>query len=359
MTNANARSAANSLRAQLAPQQTEEQEFAQFIAQEFNDMLYEFHKHPQPYDELMDAELHEQYARILREQAEPGYFSWKKAPDGTPRPAFSPSGASKSERELYEKARKAMRDPQAPTPNQRNWTALGSQVGDYIQREVLLAERHYEILTGLKPKFRFERTDRGEPKFEHFVKVMHEVEHNGEKFALNGLPDGILIYTADDGREYRVGLEVKSFQKSYSEFKKQDKPKSSHVDQTICYSEMYDLDYYIVLYHLTYGVKWDQELNRNKTFGLVITQEDREKIFDKFANVAKAVRLSHAPSLDLFEWDYYEYKRSTALSLTDEELADLYSLKSRMLRSRLPDWKKQRLVDALEFIEKVRKGEAV
>ncbi|MED0863762.1 hypothetical protein [Bacillus safensis] len=333
--------------------------FAQMIADDFNDMLYEFHKYPQPYDDLMDAELHEQYARVLREQSKYGYFNWKTAPDGTPRPVFSPSSASKTERELYEKARKSVRDSQTPTPNQRDWTGLGSQVGDYIQREVLLIERHFERLTGTKPKFRFERTERNEPAFEHFKKTMHEVASGEEKFAIHGLPDGILIYTADDGQEYRVGLEVKSFQKSYVDFKKVVEPKKEHVEQSICYSEMYGLDYYIVIYHLTYGVKWDKEINRNKVFGIEIRDDDRTRIFEKFERVTKAVRLSEAPPLDLFEWAFYEYKRSTAKTLTDDELSNLYDLKSRMLRSRLPDWKKQRIVEALAFIERIREGEAV
>ncbi|WP_353854763.1 hypothetical protein [Bacillus sp. Bos-x628] len=336
-----------------------ESSFAQTIADDFNDMLYEFHKYPQPYDELMDAELHEQYARVLREQSKYGYFNWKTAPDGTPRPVFSPSNASKSDRELYEKARKSVRDPQNPTPNQRDWNGLGSQVGDYIQREILLIERHFERLTGNKPKFRFERTERNEPAFEHFKKVMHEVSHNGEKFAINGLPDGILIYTADDGKEYRVGLEVKSYQKSYVEFKKLVEPKKAHVEQVICYSDMYDLDFYIIIYHLTHGVKWDKELNRNKTFGIEVQDDDRNRVFDKFSRISKAVRLSEPPPLDLFEWSFYEYKRATAKTLTNDELSKLYNLKKQMMRSRLPDWKKQRIADALAFIEKVREEEAV
>ncbi|WP_426043228.1 hypothetical protein [Bacillus pumilus] len=321
-------------------------------------MFYEFHQRPQPYDDLMDAELHEQYARVLREQSKYGYFNWKTAPDGTPRPVFSPSSASKTERELYEKARKSARDPQTPTPNQRDWTGLGSQVGDYIQREVLLIERHFgedsrEISLNLDLNGRNETSLR----LNVSKKKMHEVSYGEEKFAIHGLPDGILIYTADDGQEYRVGLEVKSFQKSYVDFKKVVEPKKEHVEQSICYSEMYGLDYYIVIYHLTYGVKWDKEINRNKVFGIEIRDEDRARVFEKLRRVTRAVRLSEAPSIDLFEWAFYEYKRSTAKNLTDGELADLYDLKSRMMRTRLPDWKKRRLVrGARIYRESTRRG---
>ncbi|UTR05185.1 hypothetical protein MM326_13845 [Alkalihalobacillus sp. LMS6] len=332
---------------------------AQKMAQDLNDMLYEFHQYPQPYDDEMDAELHDQYARVLREQLGEKN-AWRKyiyGPDGVKRPAFGPSASGNSDRELYEKAvggRKAA-DPQTPTPNQRDWTSLGSAIGDLVQREILLCERHFEKFTGRAPKFRFERTDRGEPSFEHFRKVVHEVEYNGERFALNGLPDGILIYTAEDGAEYRVGLEVKSFQKSYAEFRKLTEPKEGHVLQTYCYSEMYDLDYYIVLNQLTYGVKWAQELNRNKTFGLYVTDAERDVVLSKFARVTKAWRERKPPAIDLLDdWAYNDFKGAIVKSTTDEELAGHREQLSRVLRSRMPDWKKQRLQAAVQQIEEVR-----
>lgn len=325
------------------------------IAQEFIDYLDEFHTYKQPYDDMMDAEFYEQYARVLREQSKWGYFNYKTAPDGTPRPLFGPSSSGKSERELYEKIRKSKPDDRKWTPNQRDWTGLGSQVGGYIQREVMLAERHYEKLTGKKPRFRFERTERNEPAFEHFVKKMHEVEFDGEKFALFGLPDGILEYTTDDGEILRVGLEVKSFQKGWSEFKRFNKPKVSHELQTIVYSEMYDLDYYIILYHLTYGVGWDRDdIKRNKAFGKYITQADREEILAKFARVTKAAREGIAPAVDLDSFKFNEYKTAIALGLTDEEYELLKAQVRRMLRSSLSKWKKQAYYDAFEYIREVR-----
>ncbi|WP_338465117.1 hypothetical protein [Shouchella rhizosphaerae] len=340
-----------------------EQKFAEIIAQDFNDMLAEFHRHPQPYDDEMDAELHEQYAAVLREQLAEvnGWRKYLYAPDGTRRPAFSPSSSGNSDRELYEKAvggRKAA-DPQVPTPNQRDWTGLGSVVGEYIQREMLLIERHFEKLTGKKPKFRFERTARNEPAFEHFVKVVKECEYEGERFALNGLPDGIMIYTADDGTECRVGLEVKSFQKSYAEFKRLNAPKEGHVLQTYCYSEMYGLDYYIVLNHLTYGAKWADDINRNKTFGLYVTQDNRDQVLTKFARVTKAWRTKEPPEIDLIsEWRFNKYKTAIAKSTTDEEFARHKRQLERVLASRMPDWKKLQLQEAVQFIEKVREGTA-
>jgi hypothetical protein len=347
------KSAAQKLRQQS--QETNGHDMAQRIADDFIEFLNEFHSYPQPYDDKMDQEFYEQYARVLKEQSRWGYFNWKTAPDGTHRPLFSPSSAGKSERELYEKVKRSPTEKSTMTINQRDWVGLGSQVGAYIQREIMLAERHFETLTGKAPRFKFERTQRNEPAFEHFVKKIHEVEHNGEKFGLNGLPDGILHYVTDDGEILRVGLEIKSFQKGWSAFKAHNQPKDDHVLQTTVYSEMYGLDYYIVLYHLTYGVEWNHELVvRNKAYGRYVTQEERNELFDKYARVTKAAREGTPPELDLSTWTYNDYKTAIAKSLTDEEFEVIENQTNQALKSGLPDWKKRSYTEAYEFIKSVR-----
>lgn len=332
---------------------------AQAIADEFVAFLSEFHSYDQPYDDAMDAEFYEQYARVLREQSKWGYFNWKTAPDGTPRPLFSPSSAGKDERELYEKVKRSKKDEKAMTINQRDWVGLGSQVGQYIQREIMLAERHFKKLTGKEPRFRFERTERNEPAFEHFKKVIHEVEYDGEKFGLNGLPDGILDYIDDDGEIIRVGLEVKSFQKGWTDFKKLANPKEDHVTQTTVYSEMYNLDYYIVLYHMTHGYDWFREdVFRNKAFGKYISQSDRDEVLGKFARVTRAARESKAPAVDLAKFKFNDYKTVIAKGLSQYELHLLRQQVESVQRSSLPDWKKRGYTEALDFIEAVRSKEA-
>jgi hypothetical protein len=326
------------------------------IAQAFGDYLDEFHTYSQPYDDAMDMEFYEQYARVLKEQSKWGYFEWKKAPDGTPRPLFSPSSAGKDNRQLYEKAIRSKQDERKPNRNQRDWTGLGSSVGGYIQREVMLAERHYEKLTGKPSPFRFERTDRGEPSFEHFVKKMHEVEHNGEKFALFGLPDGIMEYITEDGEVIRVGLEVKSFQKSYTDFKKLEQPKIDHELQTHVYSEMYNLDYVIVLYHLTYGAKWDRDFSRNKMFGKFVADSDRKAVLDKFADVTKAWRTKTPPPVDLSGWRFNDYKTAIATKLTDAEYDAVKAQARNAMSGGLPNWKKQAYYDAAMEIKDLREG---
>lgn len=333
------------------------------IAQDFAEFMDEFHRHPQPYADEMDAEFYEQYARVLNEQnnEKDGWKKYLYAPDGTRRPTFAPSSAGKDERQLYAKIvhGSKSKDDRPPNRNQRDWTGLGSQVGGYIQREIMLAERHFEQLTGKAPRFRFERTERGEPAFEHFMKKIHEVEHNGERFGLNGLPDGILEYVTDDGEILRVGLEVKSFQKSYTDFKKQAEPKLDHEMQTHVYNEMFDLDYTLILYHLTYGADWKRDFSRNNVYGRFIPKEARIPLLDKFARVTKAWRTKTPPAIDFDGWNFCDFKTAIAKDVTDEEFDQVKAQVRRAQKSGLPQWKKQMYFDAFEFIKEVREKEAM
>ena len=334
------------------------------IAKEFYEYLNEFHSYDQPYNDEMDAELNDHFSRILREQSKRDYFSFSTNPQGVQRPFFSPSSAGKPERELYEKVRKSPKDPRKPEPQQRRWTALGSMIGDLIQREIMLAERHYLKFTGKKPRFWFAKNEDGAPLYEHFTKVMHEVDHDGEHFAIYGLGDGILEYVTEDGEVLHIGLEIKSKQQSYSatSLKTMKEPKEDHVLQSVCYSEMYGLDYFLIVYVNASKKAWNmtpEELEANpdiRVFGVEITEEDRNAVKSKFAAVTRAARLGEAPPLDLLEWRFFEYKQSVAKSLTDEEFEEVKSFANRVVRSKLPDWKKRGAIEAYEYIKSVREA---
>lgn len=350
-------SAAQTLRQSIAKQGTTDK--AQAIADDFVAYLNEFHTYDQPYDDRMDAELHEQYARILREQSKWGYFDFNS------RPFFSPSSAGRCDRELYEKVRNSPKDKRAWQPQQRRWTALGGAVGDLIQREIMLAERHYKKFTGKEPRFRFARTERGEPCFEHFTKKMHEIEHDGEKFAIFGLGDGILEYTDEEtGEVLRVGLEVKSKQQSYADTSERrlQRPNLDHSLQTVCYSEMYGIDYFIILYVNTAKKAWNMtDDDRRKSpdiraFGAYITQQDRNNVLDKFAEIVRRVREEDAPLPDLSAWKFNEYKTTIAQGLTDEEVEQLRKTAERAQKSGLQDWQKRSYAEAIEEIESIREG---
>jgi hypothetical protein len=259
------------------------------------------------------------------------------------------------------------RDEDEVKPWQRRYTARGTAVGDWLQRELLLAERHYEKFTGEKVPFTIARTDEGTPFFEDFVKTQRFFEHNGQRFSLFGTLDGVLEYVDEEtGEVKRIGLEIKSKQTSYSEtgFQRMKGPKDEHVKQVTCYGLMYDVDAYLIVYVNCSVKAWfmtDEEHEKApdfRVFGVEITDEMKASILDKFANVTRCVAEGVKPALDLESFRFNNFKRSCAESLDTEELAEIQSQVERMQRSSLPDWKKRGYVEALEFIENVR-GEAV
>lgn len=334
------------------------------IAADFTEFLNEFHTYQQPYDDQMDADLHEQYARILREQSKWGYFDFRKGPDGVKRPHFSPSSAGKSDRELYEKVKKSPRDETPPKPWQRRWTSLGGDIGGNIQREIMLAERHFKKFTGKNPRFKFERTDRNEPCFEHFTKKMHEIEYDGERFAMFGLGDGILEYTTDDGELIRVGLEIKSKQQSYADTSERrlPSPKHDHEKQTVSYSEMYGLDYFVILYVNASKKGWfmsDEDFEKSpdiRAFGKYIPQSERDELNAKYARVVKAAREGTPPPLDIQSFRFNDYKTAIAKSLTDDEFTQLKAQVRQAQRGNLQAWQKQSLLDSFLTIQEIREG---
>ncbi|MCG7345347.1 hypothetical protein MHZ92_14505 [Sporosarcina sp. ACRSL] len=331
----------------------------QQLAQDFTDYLNEFHSYQQPYDDAMDAEVYEQSAAVLRMQSKWGYFDWSKK-----RPHFGPSSAARSERELYEKARKAPRDTRPPAPHQRRWTALGEAIGGMLQREILLAERHYPKFTGKPARYRFARTSEGAPMYEHFTKKMHEVTYDGEDFAIFGLGDGILEHVTEDGEIIRIGLEIKSRQTSYAEtgpFRMKD-VNPDHYLQTVCYSEMYGLDYFFVVYLNSSKKAWnmtDEERVKSpdfRVFGYEIGEDARNEVKAKFARVTKAAREGNAPKVDLDTWQFNDYKTQIARTITEEEFEELRTQAIRMQNSSLPDWKKRKFTEAVDYIAEIRNG---
>lgn len=334
------------------------QQYADKLAKEFHEFMSEWHSHPAPYDDAMDADIHERYAKVLREQSKWGYFDFAKNPQGIKRPHFGPSSAGYSDRELYEKARKSKRDPAKFTENQRYWVGVGGVLGEYLQREVLLSERHYEKLTGKKPAFKMARTKDGNPAYEHFVKKMHEIEHDGQHFAYFGLPDGILTYKDEDtGEVLNVGLEIKSEQANWSKFKALDEPKKGHLAQTTAYADMYRFDYVLVVYILSYGRGWYEDFSRIKTFGKYVSGDERQALRQRCADAVRQAKEGDAPPIQLDEWKFFDYKNVVAKALTEEELDRLRGHARRAQSSSLPAFMKRSYTEAIEEIEEIREAE--
>lgn len=297
--------------------------------------------------------MHACYAAVKKKRQ---FFDFRS------QPYFSPSSANSDKRELYVKAIGAKRDQQDVKPWQRRWTALGTAVGDWIQREILLAERHYKKFTGEGARFKMARTFEGYPYFEDFVKTMKVIEHNGKRFSLFGTGDGVMEYVTDDGEVIKVGLEIKSKQTTYSQTSDYSMraPKDDHIKQVTCYSLMYDVDYYIILYMNTSRKSWmmsDSDYAKApdfKAFGVQITDDMKRDVLDNFASILESVELGNPPPLDLSRWTFNNYKTACALSLTDEEYDEIKTQVHAVKKSRIPDWKKIQYVDALEFITTVR-----
>ena len=79
--------------------------------------------------------------------------------------------------------------------------------------------------------------------FEDFAKKSHKVEHNGVTFHLSGSPDGIMIYTDEDGNKIRVGLEVKSKQTTaaMTSLYSMKEAEAKHVEQVMAYQPQLQL----------------------------------------------------------------------------------------------------------------------
>src|SRR5690606_15075324 len=320
-------------------------------------MLDEWHSLPEAWDNALDAQIAKWYANPPQVWPERDYAY------------YSPSAATICPRELYMKAIRAKKDVRKVQPHQSRWQKIGTVIGDMIQREILAIERNFEKLTGNVPRFTFVKNPDGTPMFEDFAKTNALVEHNGEKFYLYGTPDGIMTYVTDDGEVIRVGLEIKSKQTTpaRTSLHSMRAPEESHVKQTIAYSHMYakdgkPIDYYIILYVNAAKQSWamtDDQYAKTpdiRAFCIEITDEDRNVLFDRLAEINRAIRTNEAPKLSLEDWTFNNYKTACARDLTDEEFDELKALVRRMLKSGLPDWKKQQYYDAFEFIKSVREA---
>jgi hypothetical protein len=318
-------------------------------------ILDEWHSLPETWDNELDAQIHRWYADALT-----------RKPTFPKRPYFSPSASNSCPRELYMKQLRAKRDEQRKQPHMGRWVRIGTSIGDLIQRDLLFIEKHFEAKTGNKPRFTVERNENGEPMFEDFAKTNKRVEHGAHTFYLFGTPDGILRYTTDDGEVLRVGLEIKSKQTTSAQTSlyKMREPKEDHAKQVVAYSEMYGVDHYVILYVNASKKGWvysDEDYEKTpdiRAFHREVTDADRAQLFDFFTGVLDAVNAKQAPKLDLWRWNFNNFKTTCALDLSDEEMSDIKAQVRQMRKSNLPEWKKRGHMEAWEFITDVREGEA-
>ncbi|WP_079516561.1 hypothetical protein [Rossellomorea marisflavi] len=321
----------------------------QAIADDLIRHLDEWYSLPEVWDNELDRQIHEWYA-------DPPQV-WPK------RPYFSPSSADADPRELYYKQLRSQKDVERKQPHQGRWTHLGTLVGDMIQRTVLAMERNMKKKAAFPSRFRFLRTKDGRPMFEDFAKKNVRVTHGGRTFYLYGTCDGIMEYAhPETGEILRVGLEVKSKQTTSAKTSlySMREPEEKHKKQCFVYGEMYEVDYYIILYVNTAKKSWEvdeedyQKSPDIRAFGFEITQEDKDEVFDYFVSVLDAVNDMSPPPLKPDKWTFNNFKSIIALEMTEDEIDEVRRLKNRAIRSRLPDYKKRSYADCLHDILAIR-----
>lgn len=315
-------------------------------AKQLVDQLDEFHTYNNPYDDPLDTWIHSSYAEV---KSKPKNVDWTKL-------YFSPSSANACPRALYHKAKRHKKDVKKWLPHQRRWVSLGEGVGDMIQRELLLCDRHFEKFTKKKPKFSMGITPENYPAFEDFIFKQKVVEHDGVEFSLIGTSDGILV---DNETGDSVILEVKSKQETPSKtsIRAMTSPTEDHTKQVVCYSIMYDVDDAIILYYNTAKKKWfmtDEDYANTpdlRAFDVRVTQEDRDEILDFFAYITKCVNEDSPPLPDLTKWLFNDYKDAIYKSITDEEINLLEAL-NELKKDSLPPYMQASMKSALEDIKR-------
>ena len=218
---------------------------------------------------------------------------------------FSPSGASKCERELFYRALKSEKDARIMFPYQKRWTRNSTAVHEAVQRDILYMGK---VLPD--PKLTISKTKDGLPAWEGNIKAWKEIEHKGEKFILLGMMDGILDYHPEN---IKIGFEFKTKSTTIAQVGtyKMKGAQDSHKIQCVAYSILFDLDEFIIMYESVAKDNWMENENAKpdiRTFYHKVTDEDRMMLLDKFAEVTKMVRNEQIPEGDKSKCIFCEYK---------------------------------------------------
>lgn len=209
--------------------------------------------------------------------------SYKKLPEGLI--CFSPSSASGCKRGLIFKANKEEKDEVQRFPYQRRWTRNSSAVHEAVQRDLLYCEKVLD-----NPIFTVHRLEDGLPAWEQNIKTCKVIEHNGVKFALNGMCDGILEYKPD-GSKVLFEFKTKSTTIGCVGTYKLKGVQEEHRIQAIAYSILFGVDECIFCYESVAKDGWTKGADAKidlRTFYVKVTEEDRQQLLDKFAETAEA-----------------------------------------------------------------------
>jgi hypothetical protein len=252
-------------------------------------------------------------------------------------PVFRSSGTGKCLREQTLFAIDALEgshrsDPRKMESHQSRWVQIGTKIGDMLQEQVLMMEKHYKRLTGQDCNFRFERTEEGNPNFEEFSTTFKEFKSGNMRFITGGSLDGVMVWTDPSTlKEYRVGLEIKSKQTTpaATSLYSMKQPNEKHVWQVRNYAMLKDLDMYLIVYVNAAHKSWSmtsEDYAKNpdlRVFGVTITEEDKKEVLNRFFTAVEHAHAGSLPPLELSGFTFSDYKTALALSLTYKELEKL------------------------------------
>lgn len=217
---------------------------------------------------------------------------------------------------------------------QQRWQAIGTVVGDMLQRQVLSAE--YNVIKHpFKFDFAFERKSNGHPMFEEFARKTWQTEKGSP---ICGTCDGILLYdpprvTRDYVEPTRIGFEVKSKQTSYASTGdySMKAPDPKHVKQIKTYALMYGLDYYCIVYQNCAKKSWNMSREEQlkypdmRVFGVYISPEEKAEHEAYLDSLWDLQNTTEKPKLDILNWNFNGYKKTILKEMTREEFGELTS----------------------------------
>lgn len=205
---------------------------------------------------------------------------------------FSPSGASKCNRELFYKALKYEKDEIPFYPYHRRWTRNASAVHEAVQKDLMYMEKMLP-----DAMFKVSKMDNGLPKWEQNIKTFKIIEHNGETFGIYGMCDGILI-NKEENKE--VGFEFKTKSTTIGavgNYKMKD-AQEGHKTQCTAYAILFGIDEHLIMYESLAKDGWTKGAEAKLDFRVFyhkVKDEDIKELLDKYAYITKCVREKKVP----------------------------------------------------------------
>lgn len=217
---------------------------------------------------------------------------------------FSPSGASKCDRELFFKALRMKQIEEDKFPYHRRWTRNATAVHEATQRDLL-----YMSMLMKNPDFTVKVLENGLPAWEENIKTYKIFEHNGARFAILGMMDGILTYS--DGTD--VGFEFKTKSNTLGQVGnyKMKAPAPYHLEQCNAYSLLFGLEEFVLMYESLPKDGWTKGAEAKvdiRTFYYKATEESKTLLLDKFAEITKAVEAEKTPVMQPDKCMFCNYK---------------------------------------------------